>query len=204
MATAARTRTPRTGRRPGATSSREVILRVARAAFTERGYKMTSMRQVARDAGVDPALIVHFFGSKAGLFSASLDWPFDPEVELPMVMAAGRDQIGVRLARRVVAHWDEASLRSPMIALLAAAMADEVAARLLSDFMSSRLILPVVRYIEADRPELRSELVASQLLGMAMARYVLRYDALHRASSQQVVRAIAPTIQHYCTEPLGL
>ena len=93
------TRTPRTGRRPGAagTETREAIRMAARRLFAERGFEGASMRAIAAEAGVDAALITHFFGSKANLLSAAIDWPFDLDRELPRLLSAGSDQAGERL-----------------------------------------------------------------------------------------------------------
>src|SRR5262245_21673352 len=95
------TRTPRTGRRPGVSDSREAILAAARRLFGERGYVGTSMRAIGAEAGVDASLIVHFFGTKAQLLAAAVEWPFDPEVEMERVVARGRRHAGEELVRLV-------------------------------------------------------------------------------------------------------
>src|SRR5437763_17053508 len=99
------TRTPRTGRRPGASSSREDILRAARKLFAERGYEGATMRAIAAQAGVDAALVVHFFGNKATLLGEAIDWPFDPDVEMPKLLVDGRRHVGGKLVALVVRTW---------------------------------------------------------------------------------------------------
>src|SRR4051812_50016669 len=100
------TKTPRTGRRAGESTSREAILDAARRLFAEQGYEGASLRAIGAEAGVDAALVVHFFGTKANLLTASVRWPFDPEAELERVLAAGRSHAGDALARLFVDTWD--------------------------------------------------------------------------------------------------
>src|SRR5436309_15989280 len=108
------TRTPRTGRRSGETSTRADILEAARRLFAERGYAGATMRAIAAEAGVDAALVVHFFGNKATLLSQAVDWPFDPEVEMPKLLADGKHQVGRHLAALVVKTWDREGTRNPV------------------------------------------------------------------------------------------
>src|SRR5215475_6851877 len=115
------TRTPRTGRRPGPESgTRDAILAAAERLFLERGYDNASMRAIGAEAGVDAALVTHFFGSKANLLAAAVRWPFDPDVEVPKLLAGGRDQVGRRVVRLFTRTWDQRQLRDPIITLLGA------------------------------------------------------------------------------------
>src|SRR5215217_2934743 len=115
------TRRPRTGRRPGESSTRAEILDAARRMFAEHGYEGATMRGIAAEAGVDAALVVHFFGSKAGLLEAAVEWPFDPEVVMPKLLVDGRHHVGRRLAELFVRTWDEEGTRNPILTLLRAA-----------------------------------------------------------------------------------
>src|SRR4051794_41767174 len=115
------TRTPRTGRRPGASSSREAILEAARLLFAERGYVGTSLRAIAAEAGVDAALIVHFFGTKARLLTAAVEWPFDPEEAMAEVYAAGRENVGEAFARLGLRTWGREGDRNLIVTVLRAA-----------------------------------------------------------------------------------
>src|SRR3954471_14441327 len=115
------TKTPRTGRRAGSSSSRDAILDAPRRLFAGLAYHAASMRAIATEAGVDAALVVHFFGSKAKLLTASVRWPFDPDVEVERVLAAGRDRAGEALARLFVSTWDDLGKRNPIITLLRSA-----------------------------------------------------------------------------------
>lgn len=199
------TRTPRTGRRPGpagTAGTREAIIAAARRLFAERGFENASMRAIAAAAGVDAALITHFFGSKAKLLAASLDWPFDPDQELPGLLEGGEDRVGERLAALFVRTWDREGSRNPVITLLRAASAEPAAADLLADFMRARLFGPLLAELGADQPELRGNLVASQLGGLGLTRYILGFEPLASAPPQDVIRWIAPTIQRYLTGSL--
>jgi AcrR family transcriptional regulator len=202
LSDARKTRTPRTGRRPGASSSRDEILRAARKLFAERGYAEASMRAIAADAGVDAALVVHFFGSKPKLLVEAVEWPFDPEVEMPKLLRDGRSHVGERLTELVVRTWDEEGSRNPILTLLRAATTEEQAAKLLSEFLSTRLFAPLMPLLKADRPEMRSDLVASQLVGLGLTRYVLRVEPIASAKPEDVVSWVAPNIQRYLTGKL--
>jgi AcrR family transcriptional regulator len=198
------TRTPRTGRRPGraGTDTREAILAAARRLFAERGFEGASMRAIAGEAGVDAALITHFFGSKANLLGAAIDWPFDPDRELPRLLRGGRDRVGEALVALFVRTWDREGSRHPVITLLRAAMTEPTAADLLASFMRARLFGPLLAELGSDQPEIRANLVAAQLGGLGLARYMLRFEPLASAPPRDIVRWTAPSIQRYLTESL--
>lgn len=200
MATARRpTRTPRTGRRPGTSGSREAILDAARRLFAEHGYVATSLRAIAGEAGVDAALIVHFFGTKAQLLTAALQWPFDPEHEMQRISARGRRQVGEGLARLVVRTWDREGDRNAIMTMLRAATVEPAAAELMRDFVEQELFPPLMRRLKSSHPELRANLASAQIIGMGIARYVLRLQPLAGMSEDEVVSWMAPTLQRYLT-----
>jgi AcrR family transcriptional regulator len=195
---AERTKTPRTGRRPGQESgTREAILAAAERLFLERGYERASMRAIGAAAGVDAALVTHFFGSKANLLAAAVRWPFDPDVEVPRLLAGGRDQVGRRVVRLFTRTWDDRQLRDPIITLLGAAATEPRAAELIDDVLRTRLFGPLLAALGSDHPELRGNLAASQLLGLGMARYILGFEPLASARSDRVVAWVAPMVQRY-------
>jgi AcrR family transcriptional regulator len=199
----ASTRSPRTGRRPGASGTREAILDAARRLFPERGYDGTTLRAVAADAGVDSALVVHFFKGKAGLYIAAMQWPFDPQTAAEHVTARGAERVGERAVTLFVETWDREGDGNAIISLLQSAMADRAAAKLLRDFMQHQLFEPAIARLEVDQPELRADLVSSQLLGLGVARYVLKFEPLASLPAPRVIRAVAPRVQQYATGPLG-
>jgi len=192
----------RAGRRPGNSSSRQKILEVARLAFPANGYAGTSLRGIARDAGVDPSLIVQFFGSKAGLFGAVVQWPFDASQIGAQIREVPVEQVGQFAARTFIGHWDRDEHRNPIISLIHAALADPAPAAMLREFITVNLTLPMVERVGADRPQFRAALLASQLLGFGLCRYVLAFDALSSAPNEELVAALGATLQHACTAPL--
>jgi AcrR family transcriptional regulator len=190
-----KTRTPRTGRRAGESTTRAAILAAARKLFAERGYAGASLRAIAAEAEVDAALVVHFFGSKAKLLTASVQWPFDPDEEIERVLAA--PDPAEALVRLFVATWDELGDRNPIITMLRSAATEPEAAAVMREFMATRLTEPLLERLGSQNPQLRASLVASQLLGLGVARYILRFDALAKATPDEVVAAVAPTIRRY-------
>jgi AcrR family transcriptional regulator len=198
------TRTPRTGRRPCESSTRQAILKAARRLFSRRGYEGATMRAIATEAGVDAALIVHFFGTKAALLAEAVEWPFDPEVEMPKLLVDGRHHAGRHLVELFVKVWDDEGSRHPVLVLLRAATTEPQAAEMLREFMSRRLYPPLMEHLRVDQPELRSDLVVSQLLGLGLVRYVLGLEPLASAKPADVVKWISPTVQRYLTGKLAL
>jgi AcrR family transcriptional regulator len=196
------TRTPRTGRRPGDSSTREEILEAARRQFAEHGYQGATMRAIAADAGVDAALIVHFFGNKSSLLAEAVEWPFDPEVEMPKLFVDGRRHVGRHLATLFVRTWDDEGSRHPILILLSVATVEPQAGEMLSEFMAKRLYRPLMERLGADNPQLRSDLVVSQLVGLGLVRYLQRLEPIASAAPGQVIEWIAPTLQRYLTGKL--
>lgn len=190
------------GRRPGGPDTRASIVQAARAEFAERGYSAATIRQVARRAGVDPALVYHYFTDKAGLFVASIDLPADPrEVQR---QAQGRRLDGARIVEAFLAQWEEGTAepgRSFVTLTQAVSSAPEVA-RAVREFLTER--------VWAHRPAAEdaavartTALVSAQLLGAAWARYVIRMEPLASASRAEVAAWIGPAIEAYITGQLG-
>src|SRR5205809_2273376 len=163
----------RTGRRPGPTTSREAILEAARRQFAEAGYELTSIRSIATDAGVNAALVVHFFGSKEQLFRAAVAWPFDPAELGPRILDRGPAGLGERVARTFFTVWDDPETGPQLLALLRSAMTNENFARLLREFVVTQLFQPMMDVVEGSDRALREELAAAHLLGGAILRLVL-------------------------------
>jgi len=195
----AKTKTPRTGRRPGTSGSREAILRAAQSQFAERGYAGATMRSIAGEAGVDAALVVHFFGTKANLLSEAVEWPFDPAVEMPKLLGDGRRNVGRNLVRLALRTWDEGGTRHPVLTLLRAATIEEQAAEMLREFLGEQLFGPLMAELGSDRPDLRTDLALSQIVGMAMIRHVLRVEPIASANRETLVEIYGPTLQRYLT-----
>jgi AcrR family transcriptional regulator len=187
----------RSGRRPGPTTSKEAILEAARRQFAEAGYEPTSVRGIAAEAGVDAALVVHFFGSKDELFRSAVTWPFDPAELAPRIKGSGAVGLGERLARTFLGIWDDPRTGPQMLALLRSAMTSERFGRLLSEFVVTQVFQHMSELVEGPDRELREELAASHLLGIAALRHVLRMEPLASASIDQLVARVAPTLDSY-------
>ncbi|MEU7971729.1 TetR family transcriptional regulator [Micromonospora sp. NPDC049089] len=195
--------TRRTGRRPGNPGTREAILDAARTAFAERGYDAASIRGIAGTAQVDPALVHHYFGSKDQLFLAAMNFPVDPGQLVPRVLAGDRDAVGERMVRIFLGVWDSPA-GSAAQALLRSAVSNEWTARLLREFVTTQVLRRVLENLDVDPVELplRGSLVATQMIGLAMMRHVVRLEPVASADPETLVAAIGPTIQRYLTGPL--
>lgn len=191
--------TGRTGRRAGQSGSRAAILDAARAAFAERGYDAATVRDIARRAKVDPALVHHFHGTKEQLFAAAMELPVDPSVAIPALLAPGTHGIGERVVRFFLEVCEAGGERSPFLAMLRGAASHPRSAVLLRQFITAAVLGRIAARLEAADPELRTTLAASQLVGLAMVRYVVRVEPLASADHDTVVAAVAPTVQRYLT-----
>ena len=192
----------RTGRRPGETRTKEAITAAARRQFGERGYEETTIRSIATEAGVDPALVLQFFGSKDGLFTASIEWPFDPATEIAAVLDGEPADVGRRVVALVLKTWDADSGRNPIVAQLRAAMTREPAERQLREFLEREVLTPLVSGLGSDEPALRANLVAAQLVGLGVVRYIVRFEPLASMPPAQVVDLIGPVVQAALTGAL--
>lgn len=192
-----------TGRRPGQSGTREAIAAAARRQFAESGYDRTSLRAVAEEAGVDAALVSHYFGSKQKLFVSVMELPFDPDVFVPLILEGDRDQAGERLARFVLAALDEPEAGRRFTGMIRSATSEPAATQLLRELVSSRLMGPIAAALGADDAPLRAALVGSQIVGLVMARRIVGIEALAEAETSAVVAAVAPTLQRYLTGPLS-
>ncbi|MEV8514708.1 TetR family transcriptional regulator [Dactylosporangium sp. NPDC051484] len=193
----------RTGRRPGNQDTREVILAAATKAFAEHGFDGASIRQIATSAGVDPALVHHYFGSKDKLFLAAMNAPLDPGTILPKVFEPGLDGVGERLVRTFLTVWDSPA-GNTAAALVRSALQHEWSARMLREFLVSQILRRATSALNLDPAEApkRTALVASQMIGLALMRYILKLEPLASMTQDDVVRTIGPTIQQYLADPL--
>ncbi|MBA3279391.1 MAG: TetR/AcrR family transcriptional regulator, partial [Geodermatophilaceae bacterium] len=191
------------GPRPGGSDTRATILAAARAEFASRGYDGATIRGIAVAAGVDPALVHHYFGTKSRLFAAALEFPFDPEVLFADVLGGGIDGAGERLLRAVFAAWDNAGSRAPMLAIIRTATTSDAGAAMLREFLNRNILQRISAELSPDRAGMRAALVASQMAGLLMARYVICLPALATAAAEDIIAAVAPNVQHYLDGDLG-
>jgi AcrR family transcriptional regulator len=186
------------GRRPGNQDTRGAILSAARDAFAARGFAGASLRSIAADAGVDPSLVHHYFDNKQQLFLATVELPLDLPQIVSEVAAAGTDGLGERLVRAMLGVWDS-ELQPGLVAAVRTALTDPSLARSLWEFLSLEVLSRVLSgaHLSVEEAERRSGLMASQMLGLLIGRYVLGFPALSERSAESLVTDIGPTLQRY-------
>lgn len=193
----------RSGRRPGRPETREQVLLAAREAFAHSGFAGATMRQIAASAGVDPALIHHYFGSKRQLFMEAVRAPDDPQVVMRPVLAGHREDAGRRMVVAFLGVWDGPA-GGQAAAVLRSAVTDESSAALVREFLLTQVLLPLLERLGVPRAEqpLRAALLASQLTGLALTRHLLRLPPLATAPADVVVDSLGPVLQRYLTGEL--
>ena len=246
----------RSGRRGGDSGTREAILAAARSRFGDYGYDGATIRGIAADAGVDAALVHHFFGTKERLFAAAMRLPLIPGEVVAAALAPGAREpdrgLGEHLLRTVLGAWDVAEMRSTFLGLLRSAVTSEQAAGMLREFATEAILSRIAGAAQAAAgnagphgagsqgtgpgsqgtgpdgrgtgarsqgtgpgsqgtgpdggraaagadAQFRAALVASQVLGLALTRYVLELDPLVRADVDELATAIGPTLERYLT-----
>jgi len=192
----------RRGRRPGGADTRGALLEAARAAFVELGYDGATVRGIAERAGVDPAMVNHWFGSKEKLFVAAIQLPVDPSAVLEQVVPGDPEKLGERIIGAFLSVWD-ATGGGQLAALVQSITSHQEAAQMLRDLVSRVLVKRLIEAVAPDRTELRANLVGSQLIGLGMARYVVKLEPIASAAPAELVQAIGPTIQRYATGDIG-
>ena len=193
----------RSGRRPGNQDTRQSILEAARQVFAERGYDQASIRAIAAQAEVDPALVHHYFGTKEKLFLASMNAPVNPAELVPKALDGPPEEAGERLVRLMLSVWDSPA-GAAAVAMMRSAMSNEWTARLLREFVVTQILRRAIAELTVDAAEapMRAALVATQVAGLAVVRYVLKVEPVASAPPEDLVRSIGPTVQRYLTAPL--
>lgn len=192
----------RPGRRPGDTGTRAAILAAATARFTEHGFQKATIRAIAADADVDPALVHHFFRNKEQLFVAAMALPIQPATFLAQLTEPGVDGLGARLVDAVLTVLDELGPANPLLALIRSAATHATAARMVREFVGTAIVGRIAASLDVDRPELRASLCASQIVGLIVAREIVELPALRTAERAVLVAAYGPTLQRYLDAPL--
>ncbi|MDR7300508.1 TetR/AcrR family transcriptional regulator [Haloactinomyces albus] len=192
----------RRGRRPGGTDTRAALLEAAREVFIEQGYNGATVRMIATRAGVDPAMVNHWFGGKEGLFTASVSIPINPAELIPQFLEAGPEGAADRMVRSFLTVWDTTG-GGDFMALVRSIATHETAVRMLREFVATVLFGRLTRTLGVDRPELRAALCGTQIVGLGMMRYVVELEPLASADHDTVVAAVAPNLQRYLTGDLG-
>lgn len=190
------------GRRPGDSGTKDAILDAARDQFGAKGYQAATIRGIAAQAGVDPALIRHFYGNKEQLFAATLDLPtwFGDHIE--GVFDGDTAGLGERCVRSFLNLWEDPESSAPVQAMLRSAFASTDAAELLRDFLSARVTQKLASDLATDHPDVRIALTSSTLLGVAIARYVTHVEPIADLELDTLVAMLAPLIQQILTDQL--
>ncbi|MEU2424824.1 TetR family transcriptional regulator [Streptomyces sp. NPDC007851] len=194
----------RRGRPPRTESAgtRDRILLAAREEFAERGYEKTSVRGIAKAAGVDSALVHHYFGTKEQVFEAAVSVAFAPALNAPAAIADGPlDGVGERLTRFIFGIWENPTSRAPLLAIVRSAVNNEAAAAVFRRLVATQLLRRIAGQLDLPDAELRAALAAAQLVGCAMLRYVIKVEPLASADLEQIVRRVAPVVQRHLTGP---
>jgi AcrR family transcriptional regulator len=173
------------------------ILAVARASFAANGKAGTSVRAVARDAGVDSALVYHYYGSKDGLLDACTTPPPEFLESVATAWSAPRAELGATLVRNLLRFWNDTTFAPVLRAVLLIAAHDEATNAKLRSVIESALMGPGLSHLcEAERTT-RASLVGSQLMGLAFMRYVWKLEPICSMTDAEVVANIAPNVQRY-------
>jgi AcrR family transcriptional regulator len=185
----------RTGRRPGTPATRDAILAVARRRFATRGYDATSLRGIATEAEVDPALVIHYFGTKEGLFVAATGLPAGLSELFGNLAALPLHDYVQALVRGYLQLVDSDKSRNTILALVRSAVSNDRAAAMLREFLTAELLPVIARLTGHPDAQLRASLVAAQLIGIATLRHVIRIEPLVKASPDEIVTLVTPAIE---------
>lgn len=210
----------RGGRRAGDSGTREAILDAARRQFADRGYDGATIRGIAADAAVDPALVHHFYGTKERLFAAAMRLPLVPSevltaafAEVAAGQAGGGDREGSgpgeSLVRMALTVWERTEVRGVFLGLLRSALTSEQAADLFRGFITDAILGPVAAVARRGNPAVtedeaayRAGAVATQMLGLALSRYVIKLEPIASAGHAELAATIGPTLDRYLTGPI--
>ena len=191
----------RRGRRPGRPDTKAAILAAAREGFAAAGFGGTTIRAIATEAGVDAALVHHYFGSKDDLFVAALALPVDPREVIGAAVAGPAEEAAEKLIRTFLSVWDDPGFQPALLATVRRIL-EPGGDKLIREGFLPVVLIPVGEQLGLDRPGLRMPLVASQVIGLILARYVVRVEPIASLDTERLVSIYAPTIQRYLTGDL--
>ena len=189
----------RSGRRPGGPDTRGEILGAARKSFADKGFTATSIRAVAREAGVDAALVHHYFDSKDELFIEAMAIPVDPRQVAAQILDGPREEIGRRIATVFLGIWESAEGQQRMKAIFRSVVTSDEVARIMREGITQLIIQPVSRALDVPDAHLRVSLVATQLIGAAMARYLVGLEPVASVDLATLIDRLAPVLQLHLT-----
>ncbi|MGH8914151.1 MAG: TetR family transcriptional regulator [Acidimicrobiia bacterium] len=190
----------RSGRRPGAEDTKGTILAAARAEFAAKGFHGATIRGIAAGAGVDPALVHHYFGTKDDLFAVSIDLPLRPAEVAEAALSGGPESMGRNITTLFFTVWENPDTRDPLLAMLRGAFTNEQGATMLREFFGAAMLGRVAPGIAGPDAELRVSLAVSHLIGVAVLRYVVGFPSLVEVPIEDLIDTLAPRLQAYFTE----
>jgi len=187
------------GRRPGSPDTESEILTAARETFAQAGYERATIRGIAATAGVDPALIHHYFGTKEKLYAASIDLPFEASSAIEQAFVGiERSEIGESIARMFFTVWESQDARASLMGILRSALSgEEQAVAAFREYLVQALKSHLAARIDHADAELRALAIAGHLVGLAVVRYVVRIEPLASASVDEIVDLVSPRLQSY-------
>jgi AcrR family transcriptional regulator len=188
----------RRGRRRSGADTKAALLAAAREVFTEQGYDTATVRAIAGRAGVDPAMVNHWFGGKAGLFTAAVHIPVNPDELVPQLLAGDPETLAERMLRRFLAVWDNAA-GGQFAALVRSVASNDNAVAMLREFIQNVMFNRLIKALGVEQPELRAALCGTQIIGLGMARYVVHLEPLASADHDTVIATVGPNLQRYLT-----
>ncbi|MBO0982024.1 TetR family transcriptional regulator [Microbacterium sp. SD291] len=187
----------RRGRPRGGSDSRERIIAAAVDEFGEHGYDGSTVRSIAGRAGFDSALVHHYFGTKADLFAEAIGIPLRPDIDVPGILAGPRDEVGERMVRYILEAFEQPDVRRRGVMLMRTAIGSRLTTPLLAGFLTRELIGRIAKQLGVEDAELRATLVASQIAGLLLTRYVLKLGPIAAAPIDELVARVGPTVQRY-------
>ncbi|WP_412516464.1 TetR family transcriptional regulator [Actinomadura madurae] len=191
------------GRWRTGTQNRQRIVDAARTLFARNGYDRTTVRAIAAEAGVDQAMINYFFGGKQKLFAELMRLPGSPREAVAELLAQGLDGFGAAFLRNFLQVWDDTDNVEAFAALVRSASSQEAdSAAQMREFVEGEITEQLVQALPGTDASLRASLFQTQILGLAMARYVMRVDAIVSASQDELVTRLGPHLQRLLTAPL--
>lgn len=173
--------------------TRAAILEAARQLFAERGPAATTVRDVAAAAGVDPALVIRYFGSKDELFLRAAEF----RLQLPPVDKLDPARVGERLVRHFLDIWEGPQANMAMAVLLRSAASNKASAQQVQEIFTTQVMPAIATLGTRSTAGRRAGLVATQLLGLALCRYVLRLPPITQMKPEEIVKSVGPTVQRY-------
>jgi AcrR family transcriptional regulator len=174
-------------------ATRAAILDAARRRFAADGFRRATIRSIAADADIDPSMVMRYYGSKDGLFAAAVD----VELDLPDLAEADPGTVGELLTRQFLVLWEQPPTDEILLTLLRSAVADDAVVEKIRQVFAGQVTPAVLRFGDPADAARRAGLVVSQLLGLALTRYVLRLPPVVGLTPAEIVDEIAPTVQRY-------